>query len=341
MTKYEYESLGNGVSIPCAHMDLTGSVDSSARRELTEEIYGIVDRQGALLLQDTGLETSRGFSEFLSSIGYHHHSYVGGTSPRTDQGRGVYTATDIPADVTIPIHQEMSYLDSVPDYVSFFCEDPPENGQKTNLIGDMRRFTDSLPVELKKRYKGKRARLRRTLPPTGKNTGFFRAQKCWQETFGTDDREEAVAIADQKGWELSWTDDDFLVITQEPARFFRTHPIHGEIWCTQALLFQPVSRRLSAERDGRTADLERLDSALANAPDSIDRMIMEDGSAVPPEDCRIGFEIAMAAETPYALGRGDIIVLDNLLMAHGRSRFTGPRKIFTALGDRVASRQTA
>ena len=136
--------------------------------------------------------------------------YVGGTSPRTDQGRGVYTATDIPADVTIPIHQEMSYLDSVPDYVSFFCEDPPENGQKTNLIGDMRRFTDSLPVELKKRYKGKRARLRRTLPPTGKNTGFFRAQKCWQETFGTDDREEAVAIADQKGWELSWTDDDFL-----------------------------------------------------------------------------------------------------------------------------------
>ena len=70
-------------------------------------------------------------------------------------------------------------------------------------------------------------------------------------------------------------------------------------------------------------------------------MIMEDGSAVPPEDCRIGFEIAMAAETPYALGRGDIIVLDNLLMAHGRSRFTGPRKIFTALGDRVASRQTA
>ena len=178
MTKYEYENLGNGISIPCAHMDLTGSVDSPARKELTEEIYGIVDRQGALLLRDTGLETTRGFSEFLFSIGYHHHSYVGGTSPRTDQGRGVYTATDIPADVTIPIHQEMSYLDSVPDYVTFFCEDPPENGQKTNLIGDMRKFTDSLPVDFKKRYKGKRARLRRMLPPTGKDTGFFRAQKC-------------------------------------------------------------------------------------------------------------------------------------------------------------------
>ena len=140
---------------------------------------------------------------------------------------------------------------------------------------------------------------------------------------------------------MSWTDDDFFVITQEPARFFRTHPIHGEIWCTQALLYQPASERLKAERDGRRADLERLDSALANAPDSVDQMIMEDGSAVPPEDSRICFEIAVAAETPYALGRGDIIVLDNLLMAHGRSRVTGPRRIFTALGDRVASRQTA
>ena len=72
MTQYEYENLGNGISIPCAHMDLTGFVDSPARKELTEEIYGIIDRQGALLLRDTGLETTRGFSEFLSSIGYHH-----------------------------------------------------------------------------------------------------------------------------------------------------------------------------------------------------------------------------------------------------------------------------
>ena len=107
----------------------------------------------------------------------------------------------------------MAYLDSLPDYISFFCEDPPQNDQKTNLIGDMRKFTDSLPEEFTKRYQGKRARLRRMLPPTGKNTGFFRAKKCWQETFGTDDREEALAIAEQKGWELSWAADDFLVIT--------------------------------------------------------------------------------------------------------------------------------
>ena len=178
MTKYEYENLGNEISVPCLHMDLTGSVDSPAREELTEEIYGIIDREGALLMRDTGLETTSGFSESLSSIGHHHHSYVGGTSPRTNQGWGVYTATGVPADVTIPIHQEMAYLDSVPDYVSFFCEDPPGNGQKTNLIGEMRKFTDSLPVELKKRYQGKRVRLRRMLPPTGKNTDFFRAKNA-------------------------------------------------------------------------------------------------------------------------------------------------------------------
>ena len=339
MTKYERENLGNGISIPCMHMDLTGAADSPARKELGEEIHGIVGEQGALLLRDTGLEAIHGFSEFLSSIGYNQLSYVGGTSPRTDKGKGVYTATDIPGDVTIVIHQEMSYLDSIPDYISFFCEVPPETGQKTNLIADMRRFTERLPVEFKQRYQGKRGRLRRKLPTTGKNTGFYRDHKCWQESLGTDDRDEAVATAEQRGWEVSWTDDDFLVITQEPARFFRTHPIHGEIWCNQAMLFQPETSRLIAERDGRTQQVEWLESAMVDAPDSLDRVIMEDGSAVPREDCRIWFEMAVAEGTPYALERGDIIVLDNMLMAHGRSTFTGPRKIFTSLGDRMASSQ--
>ncbi len=332
--KYEYKQLGNGISVPCLHMDLTGSLDSLTRKELKKKIYGVIDQQGALLVQDTGLKSIREYSEFLSSVGYRNHSYLGGSSPRTDQGGSVYTATEIPADITIPIHQEMSYLNSMPDYISFFCEDPPQNDQKTNLIGDMRKFTDRLPVELKNRYKGKRSSLRRMLPPTGKNTGFYRAKKSWQETLGTNNREKALAIAGQKGWKLSWTDNDFLEIIQEPVPFFRTHPIHGEIWCTQALSYQPMTRRLTAKKDGRTEDLQLLDSALDNAPETIDQMIMENGSSVPPKDSRIWFEISLEIQTPYALRQGDIIILDNILMAHGRSQFTGPRRIFTALGDR-------
>ncbi len=53
--KYEYEQLGSGISVPCLHMDLTGSLDSLARKELKKEIYRVIDQQRALLMQDTGM----------------------------------------------------------------------------------------------------------------------------------------------------------------------------------------------------------------------------------------------------------------------------------------------
>ncbi|HET9866805.1 MAG TPA: TauD/TfdA family dioxygenase [Nitrospira sp.] len=34
-----------------------------------------------------------------------------------------------------------------------------------------------------------------------------------------------------------------------------------------------------------------------------------------------------------ALARGDVIVLDNVLTAHGRNPFTGRRRLYVALGD--------
>ena len=96
-----------------------------------------------------------------------------------------------------------------------------------------------------------------------------------------------------------------------------------------------MTRFLIAERDGRAEDARRTRIAMANAPDSIDAMIMDDGSRVPPEDAATWFEICTAAATPYAMARGDLIILDNMLMAHGRSTFTGTRTIYTALGDRA------
>ena len=332
--RYEYEQLGNGMAVPCVHMDLPGSNGSQAGSELKDRIFEIVDREGALLFRNAGIDSPFRYAEFLASIDFNHHSYVGGTAPRTDLGHGVYTATDLPADTTVMIHQEMTYLDNAPDYISFYCHEPPGNGQKTHLLADVRTLAEDLPAELTERYRGKHARLRRTLPPAGSASVLSRREKSWQEVLGTDDRQTAVAIGAQRRWELSWTDDDYLVIVQEPARFFRPHPIFGEIWCTQALSYQPMARRLVAERDGRTADARRLATAMAEAPDSIDAMMMEDGSRVPAEDSATWFELCMAAETPYALDRGELIILDNMLMAHGRSTFTGTRTMYTALGDR-------
>jgi hypothetical protein len=332
---YGYEEFGNGVAVPCVWLDLSGSNGPQAGSELKDRIFEIVDREGALLFRGAGIDGPAGYAAFLTSIGFRHHSYVGGTAPRTDLGRGVYTATDLPPDTTVMIHQEMSYLDDVPDYVSFYSHEPPENGQRTHLIGDMRRLSAQLPDELRRKYHGRRARLRRVLKPEGSDAVVARREKSWQEVLGTGDRREAQAIAERKGWDLTWKDDGSLIFLQEPARFFRPHPVHGEMWCSQGLHYQPAGRRLVAERDGRMEDALRIATAMAEAPDSLAAMVMEDGSPVPAEDCAAWFHLCSGAQVSYALGRGEMIVLDNMLMAHGRTTFTGTRTMYAALGDRA------
>ena len=115
---YEYEELGSGVAVPRVRMDLSGANGPRAGRRNRDRIFEVVDREGALLFRDAGIDGPAAYAEFLAAIGFRHHSYVGGTAPRTELGRGVYTATDLPPDTTVMIHQEMSYLDDVPDYVS-------------------------------------------------------------------------------------------------------------------------------------------------------------------------------------------------------------------------------
>ena len=73
---------------------------------------------------------------------------------------------------------------------------------------------------------------------------------------------------------------------------------------------------------------------MKEAPDTLDAMIMEDGSRVPAEDTAAWFALCESLETSYALGRGEMIILDNMLMAHGRSMYSGTRTVYTALGDR-------
>jgi alpha-ketoglutarate-dependent taurine dioxygenase len=333
---YRIEDLGKGVTVPCIDLDLTGSADAPARRELAASLYEVVDREGGLLIRRTGIQDTGQFGAFLASIDFRHHSYVGGTTPRSSRGNGVYTATELPPAFTLHSHQEMSYLDSVPDYVSFYCERPPDYGQKTNLFVDMRAFTAHLPAEFAERYRGQRARLQRTLAsndPGPADPG----RKYWQDALGTADRGEAEAIALDHGWDLTWRLDGSLTILQEPARFFRPHPLHGELWCTQAMLFHPVTRLRGAQDDGRLEDVARVERQLADAPDSLDQMFMEDGSRVPDADAHLWFDLMMEHETRFALQRGDVLVLDNMLIGHGRSSFEGPRKMYAALGSRQAA----
>ena len=66
--QYETVDFGKGLTLPCIQLDLTGSTDAPARRELNAQIYPLVDTKGGLLIRNTGIKDTRQYGEFLASI---------------------------------------------------------------------------------------------------------------------------------------------------------------------------------------------------------------------------------------------------------------------------------
>ena len=56
-----------------------------------------------------------------------------------------------------------------------------------------------------------------------------------------------------------------------------------------------------------------------------------DGSLIDPGTLAIVREVVQQETKPHVWRKGDVLVLDNMLMAHGRRRFRGPRRIAAAL----------
>ena len=58
-----------------------------------------------------------------------------------------------------------------------------------------------------------------------------------------------------------------------------------------------------------------------------------DGTRIADEDMASILEVYRQLEVSFPWQRGDVMVLDNLLTAHGRNRFEGERQLLVTMGD--------
>jgi alpha-ketoglutarate-dependent taurine dioxygenase len=297
------------------------------------EMDRLLDQHGAILLRgfDT-IATAADFERVIGTIAPNLMDYVGGTSPRKAVHGKIMTATELPANYSIPLHQEMAYTHHPPDRIAFFCQVPPSSGGHTT-IGDMRTITRRIDPAVRDRFKQKKnVQLRRNLPAeenVGKKPGL---PKPWTEVFNTIDRAEVERIASQRGWKAEWLPDGSMYLWQEVHPATRTHPRTGdEVWCNQIHMFTPTASLKWARKDGRLDFAQRLETVLRESPDLLDQVFYSDGTAVDENDILHFFDVMEDAAIPVRWQRSDVLILDNILAAHGRTAFSGQRLIFTAL----------
>jgi len=287
---------------------------------------------GAVLLRGfEAIDSAQGFGKVLDVVAPELMDYLGGTAPRhTVHGR-ILTATDLPSNFTLALHQEMAYTANPPDAVAFFCQLAPTSGGETT-VADARQVTERIDPAVRARFADKGVRVRRTLPDPESLSKRPGIPKPWQDVFETKDRAEVQRVADAKGWRIRWLDDGSLQLWQEALPAFKSHPRTGErVWFNQAHYHSPECTLRWAQRDQRLDQIALIETAMREHPEMLDNALHLDDTPISAADAHHIWDVLEQAEIPIPWQTGDVLLLDNVLAMHGRRSFRGARSILAAL----------
>lgn len=269
---------------------------------------------GGVLLRGFDCSEMQEFREFASIISDDLVDYSERSSPRTELAQGVYTSTDHPPDQPIAMHNEQSYNLRWPLKIMFYCQQPAESGGQTP-IADSRRILQALDAETVESF-----RQRGILYVRNYNCGLG---LTWQTAFQTDDRGEVERYCRQQEIEYRWDGD--RLHTKQVRAALRKHPKTGEtIWFNHALFFNVYSLGLAL----RSSLLESVGEEGLST-----NTYFGDGEPIPDRTLEDLATAYRQHRVVFDWQQGDVLVLDNMLTAHGREPFQGPRKVLAAMAD--------
>lgn len=265
---------------------------------------------GAIMLR--GLPADPGFlADVVEIIGGQLAAYTERSTPRTEIAPHVYTSTEYPADQAIPMHNENSYSDTWPGTLFFLCQTPAESGGATP-IADSRAVLRLIPAEVKQRFADGVLYTRSFREGLGLS---------WQEAFQTTSRETAEAYCVQHNQEFQWIGDDLRTRHIRPA--WQREPHTGsQVWFNQANLFHVSSL------DEEIQEVLVAEYGLAALPRNA---YLGDGSPIQLADLDAISTAYAEASLVLPYQPGDIFMIDNMLTAHGRQAYRGPRRVLVAM----------
>lgn len=295
-----------------ADTDLTGFIAENRAR-----LDAHIETEGAVLLRGFGVSDAAIFRQVMVDLCGQPWRYIEGSSERRSVGDAVYTSTEYPPQYPISLHNELSYTRRWPGRLGFCCVQASASGGQTPLA-DSRRILSCLPQELVTEFEQRQiAYIRNLRSQATPGLGL-----SWQAVWETDNRYEVEAYCAQEQIDIEWNEDGSLWTRQiRPAT--RTHPKTGEkVWFNQVDQFHPsnLGDEIAAEL------LQVLD------PEDLPLdATFGDGAPIPVEMIDIIRKVSWSEATAFDWQEGDLLVIDNMLTAHGRMPFEGPRRVLVAM----------
>jgi alpha-ketoglutarate-dependent taurine dioxygenase len=203
----------------------------------------------------------------------------------------------------------------MPRVIMFFCERPAGVGGQTP-VADCRKILAGLKDDVRRRFTEKKVQYINNLHG-GEGVG-----RSWQEAFETQDRGVVEQRLREDGYAFTWKPDGSLR-TSIVCDAVGTHPETGEAaWINQAEQWHP---------SGLEPKTRRTLKMLMSEEDFPHNATFGDGSLLPEADLQHIREVMSAEEKVFEWQGGDVLVCDNILVAHGRQPYEGERRVLVSL----------
>ncbi|MES4903975.1 MULTISPECIES: TauD/TfdA family dioxygenase [unclassified Streptomyces] len=236
---------------------------------------------------------------------------------RRPLGGPVVSSLEWPPDQPMCMHHELSYALEFPRLLTIGCFTPPASGGITGLA-DARAVLAGLPQPIVERFTEQGWALTRSY---NELVGV-----PWPEALGVGDRAGAEAYCRANGTDFVWQPDGGLRTSQRRSAVIR-HPLTGEqVWFNQIAFLnewtmEPAIREFLVMQFGE-----------AGLPFNTR---YGDGSPIDADTVEIINKVYETATLREPWQAGDVLLVDNIRMAHSREPYGGQREVGMVLGAPV------
>lgn len=273
-------------------------------------------KHGAALFRGFNVNTSPAFELFALVICREIFKENSEHTPVSTNGN-VQTPVFYPPYKKLLWHNENTFNHSWPMKIMFGCVRPAQEGGETPLV-DSRRVYERIPAAIREEFRRKQIMYVRNY---GEGLGLD-----WQTVFRTTSKAEVEDLCRRTATEFEWRGGDRLR-TRQVRSALGKHPQTGEmVWFNQALHWH-VSCLDETTRASMTA--------IFTEEDLPRNCYYGDGSLIDDAIIQEMSRIYEDVEITFAWHEGDVIVVDNMLMAHARNPFVGERKLLVAMGEMI------